>query len=54
MKKWFLFIILGVHFLLGCASQDVDQNNLPWARPSDWEGAPPGMSNIPGAQRGRR
>jgi len=50
--KSFMFwpILLGIGSLLimGCQSTSVDESKLPWARPASWEGAPPGMSGLPG------
>ncbi len=56
MKKYsFLCFILGLASLFcGCTSSSSDEASLPWARPAEWEGTPPGMSNLPGAGAGRR
>jgi len=53
---WCIIWVLCSFFWAGCTSTRVDESKLPWARPANWEGAPPGMSGLPGmsSQAGSR
>ncbi|MDR1789195.1 MAG: hypothetical protein LBR12_02370 [Opitutaceae bacterium] len=37
--------------LTGCRTPTDADNTVPWNRPADWEGAPPGMSGMMNQQK---
>lgn len=42
-----IFLILALAFVTlafsGCFDASVDEQNVPWSRPADWEGGTPGF-----------
>lgn len=45
MQKLLLttFLCLSALYLSGCFDAEVDEQNVPWGRPADWEGGAPGF-----------
>jgi len=45
IRKICSLILLGIAALAtsGCFDAEVDEQNVPWGRPADWEGGAPGF-----------